>query len=157
MFTHAACVSFGPFVWLSELCGGIRSRWPTVTKCAILHRTGQWHRHRDGEERKDLHHAQGRHSPHCSPCHCCLCCLCCLSVSGVVGVGEASVLICVSSPHRRESLEAVSWCIDELKRVLCVWKKEWYEDGSVWKQNAEWNQQALTQHNDKSNNNTTTQ
>lgn len=84
------------------LCAGIRARWPSVARCAILHRTG------------------------------------------VVGVGEASVLIAVSSPHRRESLEAVAWCIDELKRVLCVWKKEWYEDGSVWKQNAEWNAHTLT-------------
>ena len=63
--------------------------------------------------------------------------------SGVVSVCEASVLIAVSSPHRRESLEAVSWCIDELKRVLCVWKKEWYADGSVWKQNAEWDKNGL--------------
>jgi len=37
----------------------------------------------------------------------------------------------------------VAWCIDELKRVLCVWKKEHYADGSVWKQNAEFDANAL--------------
>ena len=34
--------------------------------------------------------------------------------------------------------QAVSWCIDELKRRVVIWKKEWYADGSVWKENAEW-------------------
>ncbi len=65
-------------------------------------------------------------------------------LAGIVGVGEASVMIAVSSPHRRDSLEGVSWCIDELKRVLCVWKKEQYEDGSVWKQNEEFDADTLT-------------
>ena len=54
------------------------------------------------------------------------------------------MVIAVSSPHRRDSLEAVSWCIDELKRTLCVWKKEHYADGSVWKQNAEFDAEALS-------------
>jgi molybdopterin synthase catalytic subunit len=35
------------------------------------------------------------------------------------------------SPHRREALEAVSWAIDELKRKVPIWKKEYYEDGEV--------------------------
>lgn len=58
---------------------------------------------------------------------------------GPVGVGEASVIIAISSPHRRSSLEAVSWAIDELKVTVPVWKREVYEDGSEWKANQEHN------------------
>eukprot|EP00013_Stygamoeba_regulata_P016977 CAMPEP_0177671884 /NCGR_PEP_ID=MMETSP0447-20121125/24994_1 /TAXON_ID=0 /ORGANISM="Stygamoeba regulata, Strain BSH-02190019" /LENGTH=206 /DNA_ID=CAMNT_0019179411 /DNA_START=669 /DNA_END=1289 /DNA_ORIENTATION=+ len=56
---------------------------------------------------------------------------------GIVPVGESSVVIAVSSVHRKDSLEAVQWCIDELKATVPVWKKEIYEDGSAWKANAE--------------------
>eukprot|EP01113_Clastostelium_recurvatum_P027675 TRINITY_DN3343_c0_g1_i2.p2 TRINITY_DN3343_c0_g1~~TRINITY_DN3343_c0_g1_i2.p2 ORF type:complete len:150 (+),score=34.59 TRINITY_DN3343_c0_g1_i2:304-753(+) len=56
---------------------------------------------------------------------------------GVVPIGEASVIVAVSSVHRRESLEAVQYGIDELKRMVPIWKKEKYEDGSVWKGNCE--------------------
>jgi molybdopterin synthase catalytic subunit len=56
---------------------------------------------------------------------------------GLVPVGEESVLIAVSSPHRRDALEAVHWLIDELKRTVPIWKKEVYEDGSMWKANCE--------------------
>ncbi|KAJ3217281.1 hypothetical protein HDU67_008193 [Dinochytrium kinnereticum] len=56
---------------------------------------------------------------------------------GEVGIGEESVIIAVSSPHRRDSLEAVGWLIDELKRTVPIWKKEFYEDGSKWKANSE--------------------
>ncbi|EFJ47576.1 hypothetical protein VOLCADRAFT_61348 [Volvox carteri f. nagariensis] len=56
---------------------------------------------------------------------------------GIVLVGEPSVIIAVSSAHRRESLEAVQWAIDELKAVVPIWKKEFFEDGSIWKENEE--------------------
>ncbi|PNW80549.1 hypothetical protein CHLRE_07g322250v5 [Chlamydomonas reinhardtii] len=56
---------------------------------------------------------------------------------GTVLVGEPSVIIAVSSAHRRESLEAVHWAIDELKASVPIWKKEFFEDGSVWKENEE--------------------
>lgn len=56
---------------------------------------------------------------------------------GEVGVEEASVIICVSSPHRRAALEACHWAIDELKAIVPIWKKEWYADGHIWKENAE--------------------
>lgn len=57
--------------------------------------------------------------------------------TGAVGVGEASVVIAASSAHRREALEAVAWAIDELKASVPVWKKEFFEGGEVWKENAE--------------------
>jgi molybdopterin synthase catalytic subunit len=58
---------------------------------------------------------------------------------GTVPVAEASVVVVVSSPHRREALVACADLIDQVKAVLPVWKKEWYTDGSCgWKENAEW-------------------
>jgi molybdopterin synthase catalytic subunit len=56
---------------------------------------------------------------------------------GVVAVGEASVVIAVSAPHRGEAYAASRFAIDELKAHVPVWKKEVYADGSVWKANAE--------------------
>lgn len=43
---------------------------------------------------------------------------------GPVPVGEASVVISVSSPHRKESYEANAWLLDELKKVAPIWKHE---------------------------------
>ncbi|KAK4292933.1 hypothetical protein Pmani_034334 [Petrolisthes manimaculis] len=56
----------------------------------------------------------------------------------LVPVKEASVIIAVSSEHRRESLDAVSYLIDSLKAKVPIWKKEIYTDGnSDWKKNKE--------------------
>lgn len=54
---------------------------------------------------------------------------------GRVEVGEASVIVAVSAPHRKEALAACSWGIDRLKAVLPVWKKEVFSDGEVWREN----------------------
>ena len=56
---------------------------------------------------------------------------------GSVEPREASVIIAVASPHRRASLEAVSFTIDRLKATVPIWKKEVYADGSQWKENKE--------------------
>jgi molybdopterin synthase catalytic subunit len=56
---------------------------------------------------------------------------------GKVDIGEASVVIAISSPHRTDSLEAVQFAINEIKAVVPIWKKEFYEEGGVWKENAE--------------------
>ena len=56
---------------------------------------------------------------------------------GTVAVGEASVIIVASSPHRKDALEAVHWVIDELKATVPIWKKEFFKDGEIWKENAE--------------------
>jgi len=56
---------------------------------------------------------------------------------GEVGPCEASVIIAISSAHRKASLEALHFAIDELKATVPIWKKELYEDGSMWKQNSE--------------------
>ena len=56
---------------------------------------------------------------------------------GRVEVGEASVVIAVSAPHRREALAACAHGIERLKATLPVWKKEIFSDGSEWRENRE--------------------
>lgn len=51
---------------------------------------------------------------------------------GKVGIGEASVAIAVSAPHRKEAFEACRFCIDRLKQNVPIWKKEWFADGGEW-------------------------
>ncbi len=52
--------------------------------------------------------------------------------TGRLEIGETSVVISVSAPHRRAAFEACEWAIKELKRTVPIWKKEFYEDGEVW-------------------------
>lgn len=59
---------------------------------------------------------------------------------GEVPITETSVIVAVSSIHRRDALEACEFGIDEIKAKVPIWKKEFYEDGSTWKENAEWRQ-----------------
>ena len=52
---------------------------------------------------------------------------------GQVQVGEASVLIAVSTPHRAEAFEACRWLIDQLKKDVTLWKKEiWANGEATW-------------------------
>ncbi|MBP6703162.1 MAG: molybdenum cofactor biosynthesis protein MoaE [Vicinamibacteria bacterium] len=51
---------------------------------------------------------------------------------GRMEIGEASVAVAVSSPHRGEAFEACRFAIDTLKHKAPIWKKEFYEDGSSW-------------------------
>jgi len=53
---------------------------------------------------------------------------------GRLEIGETSVLIAVSSPHRRAAFEACRYGIDTLKQTVPIWKKEYFEDGAVWAQ-----------------------
>jgi MoaE-MoaD fusion protein len=52
--------------------------------------------------------------------------------TGRTEIGETSVVISVSAPHRRAAFEACEWAIRELKRTVPIWKKEFFEDGEVW-------------------------
>ena len=52
--------------------------------------------------------------------------------TGLVGIGEASVVIAVGTPHRDEAYQASRYLIDELKARVPVWKRERYADGSDW-------------------------
>jgi MoaE-MoaD fusion protein len=52
--------------------------------------------------------------------------------TGRLEIGETSVVIAVSAPHRRAAFEACEWLIQELKRTVPIWKKEVFKDGEVW-------------------------
>lgn len=52
--------------------------------------------------------------------------------TGRLEIGETSVVIAVSAPHRRAAFEACEWVIRELKRTVPIWKKEVFQDGEVW-------------------------
>lgn len=54
---------------------------------------------------------------------------------GRVEVGEASVVVAVSAPHRADALAACGFGIDRLKRELPIWKREILEGGAVWREN----------------------
>lgn len=51
---------------------------------------------------------------------------------GRMEIGETSVAVAVSSPHRGEAFEACRFAIDTLKHKAPIWKKEFYADGSSW-------------------------
>jgi molybdopterin synthase catalytic subunit len=51
---------------------------------------------------------------------------------GRVGIGETSVVIAVSAPHRGDALAACREAIDTLKETVPLWKKEVYEGGEEW-------------------------
>ena len=51
---------------------------------------------------------------------------------GRLGIGEASVVIAVSAPHRQAALDACREAIDTLKETVPLWKKEVYEGGEEW-------------------------
>lgn len=54
---------------------------------------------------------------------------------GSVPIGEESILIAVSSPHRQEAWRAAEEALEECKAKVEVWKREEFEDGGVWRAN----------------------
>lgn len=58
---------------------------------------------------------------------------------GTVPVGEPSIVIAVSSPHRKESFLACEHILEEVKEKVQIWKREFYdgeeEDEAEWKTN----------------------
>ncbi len=51
---------------------------------------------------------------------------------GRIEIGESSVLIVVTAPHRGSAFEACRFAIDTLKKTVPIWKKEYFADGEVW-------------------------
>jgi molybdopterin synthase catalytic subunit len=51
---------------------------------------------------------------------------------GRLEIGEASVAVAVSAPHRGPAFEACRYAIDAVKATVPIWKKEFYADGAVW-------------------------
>jgi molybdopterin synthase catalytic subunit len=51
---------------------------------------------------------------------------------GRLHVGETSVAVAVSAPHRHQALAACAYAIDRLKEIVPIWKKEVWADGEEW-------------------------
>ena len=53
--------------------------------------------------------------------------------TGKLAIGETAVVIVVAAPHRHEAFEAAEWCMDRIKEIAPIWKKEIWADGaSEW-------------------------
>jgi molybdopterin synthase catalytic subunit/molybdopterin converting factor small subunit len=63
---------------------------------------------------------------------------------GRMEVGETSVAVIVTAPHRKPAFEAALEGINRLKRVVPIWKKEHFTDGEIWVQ-GEWDESVLKQ------------
>jgi molybdopterin synthase catalytic subunit len=63
-------------------------------------------------------------------------------IVGDCPVGQPSVVLASSSPHRKDAIRSIEYLIDELKARIPVWKLEVYEgdEDSVWKENLEWHE-----------------
>lgn len=63
-------------------------------------------------------------------------------IVGDCPVGTASVILAVSSPHRKDSIHCIEFLIDQLKARIPIWKLEVYQgdEGCVWKENVEWHE-----------------
>lgn len=75
---------------LREIAAETRSRWPSVGRLVLLHRTGR------------------------------------------LELGESSVLVVASAPHRPEAFAAARFAIDALKASAPIWKHEVWSDGADW-------------------------
>ena len=64
---------------------------------------------------------------------------------GRLEIGETSVLIAVSSAHRAAAFDACRYGIDTLKRVVPIWKKEFFADGAVWSEGEKIAAEAFSQ------------
>ena len=53
---------------------------------------------------------------------------------GRLEIGEVSVAVAAVSPHRAEAFAACRYAIDTLKARVPIWKKEFYSDGAVWRE-----------------------
>lgn len=51
---------------------------------------------------------------------------------GRMEIGETSVIVAASAPHRAEAFEAGRYAIDRLKEIVPIWKKEHFADGERW-------------------------
>jgi molybdopterin synthase catalytic subunit len=61
---------------------------------------------------------------------------------GRLEIGEASVVVVATAPHRKPAFEAALEGINRLKREVPIWKKEFFADGAVWV-DGEWDEKLL--------------
>jgi len=67
---------------------------------------------------------------------------------GRLEIGETSVVIVITSPHRAVAFEACRYAIDTLKRVVPIWKKEYFAGGAVWAEGEKTWQEAISPRNE---------
>ena len=70
--------------------------------------------------------------------------------TGRLELGDVSVAIAVSTPHRAQAFEAAQWLIDTLKERVPIWKKEHYSDGREEWQHPEQQAPAIIHQADRS-------
>jgi len=51
---------------------------------------------------------------------------------GTIDIGEISLIVSVSSPHRKDSFQACQYVVDRIKEIVPIWKKEIFMDGEKW-------------------------
>lgn len=51
---------------------------------------------------------------------------------GRLEISDIAVVIAVSTPHRNDSFEASRYAIERIKEIVPIWKKEHWEDGTLW-------------------------
>ena len=51
---------------------------------------------------------------------------------GTIEIGEISLVVSVSSPHRKDSFNACQYVVDRIKEIVPIWKKEIFLDGEEW-------------------------
>lgn len=52
--------------------------------------------------------------------------------TGICRLGQPTVVVACSAPHRAAALDACRWMIDQIKTQVPIWKKEIFADGSAW-------------------------
>jgi molybdopterin synthase catalytic subunit len=67
---------------------------------------------------------------------------------GRLEIGESSVVIVITSPHRAAAFDACRHAIDTLKRVVPIWKKEYFAGGAVWAEGEKNWQEAISRRNE---------
>ena len=75
----------------------------------VLERVADDVRERFGVERLRIHHRIGR-----------------------VDIGEPSVLVAAAAPHRDSAFAAARHAMNEIKRIVPIWKREFFEGGDIW-------------------------
>ena len=51
---------------------------------------------------------------------------------GTLDIGETSLVVAVSGPHRTAVFEVCQYIVDRIKEIVPIWKKEFFEDGAIW-------------------------
>ena len=51
---------------------------------------------------------------------------------GRVDIGEISLVVAASAPHRQDAFQACQHAIDRIKQIVPIWKKEHFEGGEIW-------------------------